>query len=91
AGTRGRSACALCLGRFAHDIQRCESRNMWDSTNTHCHRADDGCLINPQGLPICYKWQRPGSCQIPNHEAPHECSGCGSKEHRAQSCPRSEK
>ncbi|KIK43866.1 hypothetical protein CY34DRAFT_81011, partial [Suillus luteus UH-Slu-Lm8-n1] len=63
----------------------------WDGTNTHCHRADNRYLINPQGLPICYKWQCPGSCQIPNHEAPHECSGCGSKEHGAQSCPHGEK
>ncbi|KAG1838660.1 hypothetical protein C8R48DRAFT_562469, partial [Suillus tomentosus] len=74
AGSRGQSACALCLGHFLHDIKRCESRSLWDGASTHCRRAEDGCLINPQGLPICYKWQRPGSCQDQNHGSSHECS-----------------
>ncbi|KAG1843637.1 hypothetical protein C8R48DRAFT_576268, partial [Suillus tomentosus] len=66
--------CALCLGRFSHDIRRCGSRNLWDGTKTHCRRAEDGRLINPQGLPVCHRWQRPGSCQETNHESSHKCS-----------------
>ncbi|KAG1725487.1 uncharacterized protein EDB91DRAFT_1208983 [Suillus paluster] len=91
AGSRGRSACAVCLGRFAHDIRHCNSSNLWDGSNAHCRRAQDGRIINPQGLPLCYKWQRPESCAAPNHESSHECSGCGSKDHGVQKCSRVEK
>lgn len=91
AGSRGRSACAVCLGRFAHDIRHCNASNLWDGSNAHCRRTQDGRIVNPQGLPLCYKWQRPESCAAPNHESSHECSGCGGKDHGAQKCSRVEK
>lgn len=91
AGTRGRSACAICLGRFAHNIQRCESSKLWDGTPAYCKKTQDNRLVNSQGSPLCFKWQRPNGCFTSNHELHHECSGCGSKEHGAQGCPRGEK
>jgi hypothetical protein len=92
AGSHGRSACAICLGRFSHDIQRCDSRNLWDKTTpAHSRRAQDGRIISANGLPLCYRWQRPGSCLAENHDSAHICSGCGDKDHGAQTCPRGEK
>ncbi|KAG1778121.1 hypothetical protein EV702DRAFT_968650 [Suillus placidus] len=91
AGSRGRSACAICLGCFIHDIHHCNSNNLWDRSSSHCCQAQDGHIVNPQGLPLCYKWQCTQSCAAPNHEAFHGCSGCGSKDHGAQKCSRGEK
>ncbi|KAG2738450.1 hypothetical protein P692DRAFT_201798413 [Suillus brevipes Sb2] len=92
AGSRGRSACAICLGRFSHDIQRCDSRNLWDKTTpAHARRSQDGRIISTNGLPLCYRWQRPGGCLAENHDSAHACSGCGDKSHGAQTCPRGEK
>ncbi|KAG1793830.1 uncharacterized protein HD556DRAFT_446303 [Suillus plorans] len=92
AGSRGRSACAICLGHFAHNIQQCDSSNLWDKTTpAHSCRTQDGRIISTNGLPLCYRWQRPGGCTAENHDSAHICSGCGKKDHGAQTCPRGEK
>ncbi|OAX36337.1 hypothetical protein K503DRAFT_653968, partial [Rhizopogon vinicolor AM-OR11-026] len=91
AGPRGRSACAICLGRFAHKIAECNLPKLWDGSPTHSRRTQEGRLVNPQGLTLCTNWQRPGGCSSGSHDFLHECSGCGLKDHGAQSCPRGEK
>jgi hypothetical protein len=91
AGTCSRSACAICLGCFTHDIQRCESLKLCDGTLAYCKKTQDNHLVNSQGSPLCFKWQRPSGCFTGNHELHHECSGCGSKEHSTQGCPRGKK
>ncbi|KAG2071835.1 hypothetical protein BDR04DRAFT_1015299 [Suillus decipiens] len=53
----------------------------------YAHRSQDGCIISANGLPLCYRWQRPGGCTAENHEAVHACSGCRDKDHGAQTCP----
>jgi len=91
AGNSGPSACALCLGRFRHPIHKCTSEFLWDKrTKTRCRRNGEGHLVNPEGLELCYDWQRPKGCSNTARSHVHECSGCGGKDHGAQSCPQSE-
>lgn len=61
-GKTGRSVCPKCLGRFLHDVQNCNCKELWDSTPCHCQRSPDGFLINPNGPAICIDWQRPFGC-----------------------------
>ncbi|KAG1849573.1 hypothetical protein C8R48DRAFT_559474, partial [Suillus tomentosus] len=56
------SACAMCLGRFVHNILQCSATELWDGSAAHAQRAQDGRILNPAGLPLCFKWQRPGGC-----------------------------
>lgn len=91
AGQSGHSACALCLGRFRHLIHKCASEFLWDKrTKTRCRRNAEGHLVNPEGLELCYDWQRPKGCSSTARSHVHECSGCGAKDHGAQECPQSE-
>ncbi|KAH7917947.1 hypothetical protein BV22DRAFT_1042090 [Leucogyrophana mollusca] len=92
AGSQGRSACALCLGRFPHDVHNCKASQLWDGmTAAYCRRGTDGRLVNPKGTPLCFDWQRLFGCSSPYHDQRHECSGCREKNHGAQACPRGEK
>jgi hypothetical protein len=89
AASTGLHACALCLGRFAHNVHKCKSEFLWDNrTPTSCRRSTEGRLINSQGLQLCYDWQRPNGCASTSKDHIHECSGCGNLDHGAQSCPR---
>ncbi|KAG2049884.1 hypothetical protein BDR06DRAFT_836744, partial [Suillus hirtellus] len=91
AGTCRWSACAICLGCFSHDIQHCEATTLWDGSPSYSHKTQNNHLVNPQGNPLCFKWQHLNGCHAGNHEFHYECSGCGSKDHGAQNCPRGEK
>ncbi|KAG2065897.1 hypothetical protein BDR04DRAFT_949567, partial [Suillus decipiens] len=87
AASTGHHACALCLGRFAHNIHKCKSELLWDNkTPTSCRRSPEGRLINTLGLQLCYDWQRPNGCPSASKDHIHECSGCGSTDHGAQKC-----
>lgn len=89
AASSGHHACALCLGRFAHNIHKCKSDLLWDNkTPTSCRRSAEGRLVNAQGLQLCYDWQRPNGCASTSKDHIHECSGCGNTDHGAQKCPR---
>lgn len=91
AGQTGSSACALCLGRFHHNIHKCTTELLWDGqTKARCSRNAAGHLVNPQGRELCYDWQRPNSCSNTSCSHMHKCSGCGSKDHGAQGCTLSE-
>jgi len=91
ASQSGPSACALCLGRFRHQVHKCTSEFQWDKrTKTRCRRNAEGHLINPEGSEVCYDWQRPKGCTSTSRSHIHECSGCGSKNHGAQGCPQGE-
>ncbi|KAG2366477.1 hypothetical protein BDR07DRAFT_1274506, partial [Suillus spraguei] len=84
----GLFACALCLGRFAHNVHRCKSEFLWDSkTPTFCCWNTEGQLVNAQGMQLCYDWQRPNSCLNSSKDHIHQCSGCGGLDHGAQNCP----
>ncbi|KAJ7740116.1 hypothetical protein B0H16DRAFT_1266224, partial [Mycena metata] len=76
-GTRGNdapSACAICLGRFRHNVGQCNSPTLWNgTTKARCHRNDGNRIINPGGQTICLYWQRPRKCDR-NHAELHECS-----------------
>ena len=86
------SACTLCLGRQPHAVATCNAARFWDdSAKTHCSRNDRGRLINPGGTIICSDWQKPNGCASSSSSHLHECSGCGKKDHGAQSCPRAQK
>ncbi|KIJ07449.1 hypothetical protein PAXINDRAFT_173479 [Paxillus involutus ATCC 200175] len=76
--------CALCLGRFTHNVRKCRSEFLWDRrTPTHCHR-------NREGRLICFDWQSENGCQSTSKDHVHECSGCGTSTHSTHACPRSE-
>lgn len=91
AGQPGPSACALCLGRFRHNVHKCESEFLWDKrTKTRCRRNAEGHLVNPEGRELCYDWQRPKGCTNSARSHVHKCSGCGGKDHGAQECPQGE-
>jgi hypothetical protein len=87
ASMRVPSACAICLGRFHHEIHKCSSGTLWSGEKAHCRRNKQGCLINPGGTTICSYWQRPFSCTNTRIGHYHKCSGCGKKNHGAQDCP----
>jgi hypothetical protein len=91
ASTRVPSACAICLGRYRHEIHKCSSGTLWSGKKAHCRRNEQGRLINPGGNVICSDWQRPFSCANSGAGHRHECSGCGKSDHGAQDCPRTQK
>ncbi|KAH7907932.1 hypothetical protein BJ138DRAFT_987642, partial [Hygrophoropsis aurantiaca] len=75
AGQPGLTACAVCLGRFRHNVHKCTSSLLWDNTTkSYCHRNPEGRLVNPKGLQLCYDWQRPNGCPIHSRDHIHECS-----------------
>ncbi|EKM75245.1 hypothetical protein AGABI1DRAFT_46761, partial [Agaricus bisporus var. burnettii JB137-S8] len=81
------SACTRCLGRHPHDVANCAATVLWDkSTPVRCDWNKQKRLVNPSGTVLCSDWQRRQGCKISSHPARHECSGCGSTEHGAQSC-----
>lgn len=90
-GKGSRSACPTCLGRFQHDVRNCASETLWDGHPAHCTRSSDGTLTNPKGHPVCTDWQRPFGCRLRHAAALHECSGCGSSDHGAQACSKTQK
>ena len=75
------SACAICLGRYHHEIHKCSSDTLWSGAKAHCRRNEWGHLVNPGGTVICSNWQRPSSCTSPGAGHCHECSGCGKNNH----------
>ena len=87
---RLRSACTLCLGRFAHDPKKCFATKLWDGSKAHCARNEAGYLINPHNQILCSSWNQPHGCNSHDHPTRHECSGCGDKAHGAQRCPRAQ-
>ena len=89
AASNGLYACALCLGRFAHNVHKCKNQLLWDNkTPTFCRRNAEGRLVNAQGLQLCYDWQRPNGCSNSSKDHIHMCSRCGKLDHGAQNCPR---
>ncbi|KIK74424.1 hypothetical protein PAXRUDRAFT_175751, partial [Paxillus rubicundulus Ve08.2h10] len=81
-------ACAICLGWFLHDIKVCTSSTLWDGSEALSKCSVDSRIINQKGTILCFDWQCPNGCESLSHSSKHECSGCGSKSHGAQSCPR---
>ncbi|KAF8837055.1 hypothetical protein BDN67DRAFT_874734, partial [Paxillus ammoniavirescens] len=57
AGKTGRSACAICLSRFPHDIKVCTSSTLWDGSEALCKCSMDGQIINQKGTVLCFDWQ----------------------------------
>ena len=91
ASTRVPSTCAICLGRYRHEIHRCSSDTLWSGEKARCRRNEQGRLVNPGGTIVCSDWQRPSSCINLAASHCHECSGCGKNDHGAQDCPRTQK
>ena len=89
--SQGLPACALCLSTDPHDTRRCRSETLWDGSKARCQKSDEGRLISPGGTTLCSDWNSRRGCTSSSHEQRHECSGCGSKDHGAQGCPRSQK
>lgn len=87
ADQRDLAACAICLGRYAHGINKCKVPTMWNGKKAYCTRSESGRLIDPNGNTLCSDWQRPNSCRDHSHDARHRCSGCGKPDHGAQKCP----
>ncbi|KAF8148912.1 hypothetical protein B0H34DRAFT_618887, partial [Crassisporium funariophilum] len=91
AGSKSPPVCALCLGREAHDVFKCQSDTSWDGTKARCHKNDQGRLVTPMGTVLCFDWNTRRGCTGQGHDDRHECSGCGNKDHGAQNCPRAQK
>ncbi|TEB24861.1 hypothetical protein FA13DRAFT_1638192, partial [Coprinellus micaceus] len=84
--------CTICLGRHRHDIFQCSSKLLWDGTTpAYSRKVDNGHPQDPNGKVLCSDWQRPSGCKSTTHDTKHECSGCGEKDHGAQTCPRAQK
>ncbi|KAF9786296.1 hypothetical protein BJ322DRAFT_1058741 [Thelephora terrestris] len=79
-------ACPICLGRHKHHPASCQATKMWNGSNARCSRAANGRILNNQGGVLCTDWQRPNRCTNFVAKHLHECSGCGSSEHGADSC-----
>jgi hypothetical protein len=90
-GAGSKSACALCLGRDACDILKCQSGTFWDGSKARCRKNDQGRLVSPTGNILCFNWNTRRGCVAQGHDDRHECSGCGNKDHGAQECPRAQK
>ncbi|KAN0097886.1 hypothetical protein V8E55_002332 [Tylopilus felleus] len=86
-----RSACLKCLGHDPHDVRHCLSKTLWDGSPAHCSCDTKGNLVNPEGQIICTSWQHLFGCLSKHASVLHECSGCGSTEHGAQTCPQTQK
>src|SRR5271155_472204 len=90
-GSQGHPVCALCLATDSHDTRRCRSESLWDGSKVRCKKSEEGRLITPSGTTLCSDWNSRRGCSSNAHETRHECSGCGSKDHGAQKCPRAQK
>lgn len=91
ASPRPLSACPMCLGCHRHDVANCEATLRWDQkVENRCTRDRGGHLKSPEGIVLCSNWQKPQGCEDSTHSKRHQCSGCGAKDHGAQSCPRAE-
>jgi hypothetical protein len=88
---RGLPACALCLATDPHDTRKCRSETLWDGSKARCRKSEEGRLVTPAGTILCSDWNNRRGCTSTLHEQRHECSGCGSKDHGAQGCPRAQK
>jgi hypothetical protein len=89
--SHGLPVCALCLATDSHDTRRCRSESLLDGSKSRCKKSDKGRLITPSGTILCSDWNNRRGCSSSTHELRHECSGCGSKDHGAQKCPRAQK
>ncbi|KAJ7152337.1 hypothetical protein C8R46DRAFT_817233, partial [Mycena filopes] len=74
AGQSAHSACALCLGRFSHDVNACSSPTLWNGDRAYCSKDRDGYLITSRGAQVCLKWQLPRQCSSSSHPQRHICS-----------------
>ena len=88
---QGLPVCALCLATDPHDTRKCRSETLWDGSKARSRKNDEGRLITPAGTTLCSDWNNRRGCSSNSHEQRHECSGCGSKDHGAQGCPRAQK
>lgn len=80
------SACPVCLGRHRHHIASCQATKTWNGKEAISTRTASGRILNKRGAVICADWQRPNRCTDSSGKHLHECSGCGSAEHGADSC-----
>ena len=80
-------ACPICLGRHKHHPASCRASETWNSNGAICKRTTNNRITNKQGSVICSDWQRPNRCVNNSGHHIHECSGCGSPEHGADTCP----
>ena len=79
-------ACPICLGRHRHHVGECRAPQMWNGKRATCTRSETGKILNKYRVVLCADWQRPGRCREMDQGHVHECSGCGSTEHGADSC-----
>lgn len=80
-------ACPICLGRHRHHTTSCQATKTWNGKEPICTRSPSGRILNKRGSAICSDWQRPNRCADSSGQHIHECSGCNSQEHGADSCP----
>lgn len=80
-------ACPICLGRHRHHTASCQATETWSGKKVICSRTSGGRIRNNQDVIICSDWQRPNRCADTFGKHVHECSGCSSSEHGADTCP----
>ena len=76
AGSKSPRVCALCLGQEACDLLKCQSNTLWDGSKARCRKNDQGWLVSPTGLVLCFDWNIWQGCTAQGHKDQHECSGC---------------
>ncbi|EIN05228.1 hypothetical protein PUNSTDRAFT_37615, partial [Punctularia strigosozonata HHB-11173 SS5] len=75
AGANAHSPCALCLGRFSHNVRACNSRNLWSGKRAYSSRDERGYLVGPNGSSICTDFQIARGCRCTHtHTYQHICS-----------------
>lgn len=84
------SACHVCLGRHRHHVAACRETTTWNGRKAISSRDADGKILNRRGIRLCSDWQRPNCCSSTSGQHVHKCSGCGSTDHGADSCPHAE-
>ncbi|KAK7693666.1 hypothetical protein QCA50_003236 [Cerrena zonata] len=77
--------CILCLSLDPHNKVKCVRTTLANGDKTWCHRDDRGRIVDPYGNVVCIEFNRKG-CPSTDTRHHHECSGCGSTSHGAQSC-----
>ncbi|KAH6901619.1 hypothetical protein BKA70DRAFT_1113702 [Coprinopsis sp. MPI-PUGE-AT-0042] len=87
----GVTACALCLGRHDHKYADCTGGRLYNGQKGYAIRGKDRRLTKPNSESLCFTFQLPSGCQTTSHPERHCCSGCGSKDHGAQTCPIAER
>ncbi|KDQ18899.1 hypothetical protein BOTBODRAFT_103218, partial [Botryobasidium botryosum FD-172 SS1] len=85
------AVCAICLGRHRHNITKCAECKTWDGQKAHMHRNGQGRIVNPDGLTLCFEWNRPHGCPSASCDHIHECAGCSKSDHGVQACPFAQK